>query len=252
MRLLLPLLCLAALPLAAQDKKPDGKDAPEALYAVPLAVAPGHDGKLTLRGLRLDAVTEVRSADPNAAVRLSGKPKAVKGPGNYPAGKVGDSEVEIELKLPKDFAAGHVELTAVGPKGESKPYQLAVDPAAIVAEKEPNDSFAEAQELALPAVVAGTVGRERDVDVFKFAGKAGERVRVEVHAARLGSPLDAFVTIYDAARRIVASCDDVNGSPDPELTVTLPRDGTYYVGLIDAHDGGGPMFPYRLRVAREK
>src|SRR5688572_18240489 len=180
---------LAALPLAAQDKKkPD--ETPAVLHAVPLTVAPGHKGKLGLRGLRLDGVTAVKAADPKATVKLLGKPKAAKGPNNYPVEKVGDAEAEVELELPKDFAAGHVELVAVGPKGESKPYKLAVDATAATAEKEPNDSFADAQELTLPAVVAGTVGREKDVEVFRFAGKAGDRVRVEVHAARHGSPVD--------------------------------------------------------------
>jgi hypothetical protein len=253
MRFPFSFLCVAvALSHAVRDKKPDAKDAPAVLYAVPLAVAPGHNCKLTLRGLRLDGVTGVKSADPNVKVKLAGKPKASKGPNNYPAEKVGDGELEVELELPKDFAAVHVELVAVGPKGESRPFRLTVDPAPVVAEKEPNDSFAAAQDLTLPAVVVGTIGREKDVDVFRFAGKAGERVRVEVVAARLGSPVDGFVTVYDAGRRIVGSCDDADGSPDPALTVTLPRDGTYYVALIDAHDGGGPMFPYRLRVAKEK
>jgi hypothetical protein len=242
------LLCL----LAAEDKTPAGRDTPAVLYAVPLAVAPGYHGKLTLRGLRLDGVTAVKAADPKVTVKLAGKPKASKGPNNYPPEKVGDGELEVELGLPQDFAAGHVELVAVGPKGEWKPYRLAVDPSPVVAEKEPNGSFDQAQELALPAVVVGAIGQERDVDVFRFAGKAGEKVRVEVVAARLGSPVDGFVTVYDAGRQVVGSCDDANGSPDPVLTVTLPRDGAYYVALIDAHDGGGPMFPYRMRVAKEK
>src|SRR5207248_3062409 len=97
---------------------------------------------------------------------------------------------------------------------------------------------------------AAPLGRDRDVDVFRFAGKAGEVVHVEVRAARLGSPVDGLLTLYDADRRVLALCDDADGSLDPVLSVTLPKDGAYFVSLIDAHDVGGPMFPYRLTVSK--
>ena len=61
----------------------------------------------------------------------------------------------------------------------------------------------------------------------------------DVQAARFGSPLDGFLTVYDADRKVIASADDVNGSPDPVVTLTLPKDGAYFIALIDAHDLGG-------------
>ena len=73
-----------------------------------------------------------------------------------------------------------------------------------------------------------------------------------MQAARFGSPVDVFLTLYDADRKIVASADDAGTSADPTLTVTLPRDGAYYLSLIDAHDLGGPNFGYRLVVRPEK
>jgi hypothetical protein len=216
---------------------------------VPLVVAPGFKGKLLLRGQHLDTVTRIQS---NVNAKLVGKPKKAAGPQGYPAERVGDSEAEVELDVPKNFTAGHVELTATSPKGQSPPLRLAVNAAPAIAEKEPNDSFAQAQELRLPATVRAKIERVRDVDVFRFSGRAGDRVRVEVLAARFGSPLDALVTVYDADRRVLDSADDRKGEPDPVLTVTLPRDGIYYVSVIDAHDTGGPLFPYRLRVKVEK
>lgn len=227
------------LAFAAQDKKPDG---PKPLYTVPLAAAPGAKTKLVLRGLKLDTVTEVKAAVP---VKLLSKKKAP-GPTNFPVERAGDSECEIEVELPRDFAAAALDLTTAGPGG-SGTYKLTIGTS--LAEKEPNDGFAAAQGLTLPATVIGTIGRDRDVDVFRFAGKAGEVVRIEVTAARLGSPTDALLTLYDADRRVLAINDDANGSVDPVLSVTLPKDGVYFVSLIDAHDVGGAMFPYRLTVS---
>jgi hypothetical protein len=96
------------LAFAAQDKKPDAKDVPKPLYTVPLAAAPGAKTKLVLRGLKLDTVTAVTAA---VSVKLLSKKKAP-GPTNFPAEKAGDSECEIEVELPKDFAAPTLELTA--------------------------------------------------------------------------------------------------------------------------------------------
>lgn len=234
----------------AQDKKdPPKKDPPpKVLYAVPLVAKPGEKQKLALRGKNLAGVKEVK-AD-GATLKVLGA-KAVGVPNNYPGERVGDSEVEIELEVPKDAKA--VKLTAVNTGGESNAYEMLLrDDTPVVSEKEDNGGFATAQPVPVPCAIEGTTKGERDVDVFKIEGKAGEKFVIEVQAARFGSPLDGFLTLHDADRKLIASADDTNGSPDPVLAVTLPKDGVYYVSLIDAHDLGGANFGYRLVVKKGK
>jgi hypothetical protein len=236
--------------LAAQEKKPPAKkDAPKVLYAVPLVARPGEKQKLALRGRNLAAVKEVKVAGaPDAKVKVLGA-KAVGVPNNYPAERVGDSEVEIELELPKGAKAA--TLTAAGPAGESDAYSLRVrDDTPTVAEKEPNDGFAQAQPVTVPGAIEATIKSERDADVFRLEGKKGDKFRIEVQAARYGSPVDALLTLHDADRRIIDSADDTGGSPDPVLVVTLPKDGAYFLSVIDAHDLGGTNFGYRLVVTK--
>ena len=96
--------------------------------------------------------------------------------------------------------------------------------------------------------MAGAIQVPRDVDVFRFAGRRGQRIVAEVLAARLGSPLDASLTLYDAAGRILANADDSRGSADPVLEMALPRDGVYFLAVNDAQDAGGPGHVYRLLV----
>lgn len=238
---------------AAQERKTDAtkKDAPKLLHPVPLVAKPGETQKLVLRGRALDTATELKvTGTDGAAVKLLGKKKSPPG-ANQSTEKVGDSEAEVELTLPKDARPGAVRLVAVGPAGASEPYTLLVrDDLPAAAEKEPNDGFEAAQAVPFPCAVEGVVGRDKDADVFRFDGKKGDKVTVEVQAARWGSPLDALVAVYDADRRTLGASDDAAGSPDPVLTVTLPRDGAYFVTLIDARDAGGPGFGYRLVIRK--
>lgn len=242
---------LLASPAAPQDKKqpPKKEPPPKLLYVVPLVAKPGEKQKLALRGKALDTVKEVKVTGADGARVRFLAAKQVPVPNNFPAERIGNSEVEIELELPKTTKPGTVTLTA----GESEPYLLLVrDDLPAVAEKEDNGGFASAQSVPVPCAVEGTIKTERDVDVFRFEGKAGDAMRIEVQAARFGSPVDALVTVHDADRRGIAAADDTDKSADPVLTFALPRDGSYFVSAIDAHDLGGPNFGYRLIIQKVK
>lgn len=244
----LVLFAALAIPfvLSAQPK-PAAKDAPVVQYSTPLFVVPIAKVKVILRGQKLDAVTEVKSADAKVTAKLVGKARKAAVPNNYPANKLGDTEVEVELDFKKDHAPDSVALTAVGPGGTSEVYQLLVVTKPVL-EQEPNDNFAQAQAIALPVTLEGTIAKERDVDVYKFEGKQGQRVKFSIVAAKLGAPTDALLTLYDDAKGVLAIVDDTGGSPDPILEAKLPRDGTYYVVVIEASDLGGAQFGYRLKA----
>ena len=108
----------------------------------------------------------------------------------------------------------------------------------MIAEKEPNGGFRNAQAVPLPATVAGVIGELNDVDVFRVEGKAGRKIVAEVNAARLGSPLDSVVTLYDANGHALATNDDSDAGADSLLRATLPADGVYFLGLTDANGRG--------------
>jgi hypothetical protein len=242
--LVIPLVVLISSSPAQDKKKPADKPAPKVLYSIPLALKPGEKQKVALRGKNLDAVKEVKASDGATVKFLAARKAGV--PNNYPAERVGDSEVEIELELPKGGKA--LTLTI----GDATYTPLVADDLPAVKEKESNDGFDQAQLIPVPCAVDGTIKGEKDADVFKFDGKKGDKLRLEVVAARYGSPVDAMLTLYDADRRVIDSADDAAGSSDPLLNVTLPKDGAYYLTVIDAHDLGGPNFGYRLVAARGK
>jgi hypothetical protein len=160
--------------------------------------------------------------------------------------RLGDTQVEMELTLPPDHPSQTVTVSVVTPAGESPAHPLLVERDPILAEKEPNNGFRAAQPIAFPLELQGSIGQPQDVDVFRFEGKAGQRLVVEVFAARFGSPLDPLLTLYDSGGQVVAGSDDVDGSTDARIDVALPRDGVYYLSVADANDQGGPHYLYRL------
>lgn len=248
------LLCVVLLvPRTAGQPKERPKEAPpDALYALQLAADPGKTTKLTVRGVRLDTATEVRLGDPKSTGKVVGKGRKTPILMQMNAAAVGDTEIDVEVTLPADVPSGVVPVSLIGPGGEGKSFNLLVnDDTPRTAEREPNDGFKQAMPIADPVVVRGSFKQPQDVDVYRLDGKAGDKLRVEVQARRYGSPADPMLTLYDAAGRVVAAGEAATDRPDQSLRATLPKDGLYFLSVIDASDQGGPTFVYRLAVRRE-
>jgi hypothetical protein len=239
--------------LPAQKKKDAPKDAaPQPIVTLPLAIDKGKSTKLTVRGLHVDSAAEVRLSEPKSSGRIAGKGKSIPVPKDANASQLGDSEIEIEVTLPEEVPSGVVPFTLVGPAGESKPHSLIVnDETPRIVEKEPNNGFEQAQPIAVPQVVEGSIRQPQDVDVFRVEGKAGDRIVFDVRARRFGSPVEAMLTLYDADGHILATAEGAGAQRDPVLKASLPRDGRYFLALIDANDQGGPIWVYRLLVSKE-
>jgi Bacterial pre-peptidase C-terminal domain len=233
--------------LAAQVTKPDPKDQPRILVSVPLGVTPGKTTKVTLRGLKLDTATALRFADARVAGKILSKTKVAVPTQQEPA-RLGDTQIEAEIIVPADLKGATLTCTVATPGGDSMPYQLQVDTTPIVEEKEPNNSFRQAQPVQVGQTVEGRISQPQDVDVFRFEGREGQQVVLEVFAARYGSPLDSILTLYSAEAQQLAVNDDLKDTTDSRIEVTLPKTGVYYTSVIDAHDQGGPTFVYRLVI----
>jgi hypothetical protein len=134
---------------------------------------------------------------------------------------------------------------------------FAVDALPECLEQEPNDRPENAQRVALPVIVNGRIDRPGDRDVFRFEGRAGQEVVAEVHARRLGSPLDSILKLTDADGKVLAQNDDhedkacglITHHADSWLSARLPAGGTYYLHLGDVQNQGGPEYAYRLRIS---
>jgi len=242
---LLLLMTIASPFCLGQDAKPD--KSVRIIAAAPLAIPAGSQVRLALRGLKLDELTSLTLQESDAKVDVISKGKATV-PQNYEAQRVGDTQAEVTFTLAESFPPGPLHLIAANADGTASTYAIQVVPAAdLIAEKEPNDGFKSAQRIELGKTVTGTIHDPRNVDVFEFAGQAGQKVVIRVTASQVGSPLDPFLTLFDADGQIIAGNDDRDGR-DPRLEFTLTRTGSYFVAVQDANDSGGPHFAYLLKV----
>ncbi len=189
----------------------------------------------------------------------------------FPLGTQAGRQVQVELRgwnLPKSRLApgtlnenpGVIALSIPKKNLLSNPVPFALDALPDLEEKEPNDPPEHAQPVTMPLVINGRIDKPGDEDRFAIQGGANMEVVAEVHARRLDSPVDSLLELTDAAGRQLAINDDhedkgaglTTHHADSYLRVTLPAEGTYYVGLRDAQHKGGPEYGYRLRLSEPR
>ena len=163
------------------------------------------------------------------------------------------SEATLELKGKRP---GIRQVPVSGGRWSSRPLPFALDTLPECLETEPNNAHRGAQPLELPMIVNGRIDRAGDWDVFRFEGRAGETIAMEVLARRLGSPVDSLLKLFGPDGKLVEANDDYIGKwlgltthySDSFLCVTLPADGAYLLRLSDTQQKGGKAYAYRLRV----
>jgi len=128
------------------------------------------------------------------------------------------------------------------------PASVLVVPYATAIEQEPND-LSHPQSVSIPIGVTGQIAQPRDVDVYQFAARKGQRLRFEVIARDGGSPLDPILKLFDSVGKVLKEADDDGKqSVDPDIDFTFPADGDYRVAIGDRFLHGGDRFTYLLLV----
>ncbi len=156
---------------------------------------------------------------------------------------------------------GQFPVHVSGRRVQSNAMPFEVDDLPETLDAEPNNDIATAQQLEKPpCIVNGRIDAPGDWDVFKFDGRKGGRVMLEVMARRLNSPVDSLLKLTDANGQQIAMNDDfedkgtglVTHHADSRLMAILPATGTYYVHLGDTQKKGGKACVYRLRVSARR
>ena len=140
---------------------------PYVTSAFPLGVRAGERSEVSVKGLNLGGVQQVRIAAPMAT---------------------------------EGWATIPLEVNGTRPVNEAR---LAVGSEPEMLEQEPNNTIAEAQHITLPVTINGHIdsalaGANADEDYFRFKARKGEQMSIDIAASRLGSALDSVIEVLDA------------------------------------------------------
>ncbi|NNM30414.1 MAG: peptidase, partial [Akkermansiaceae bacterium] len=188
------------------------------------------------------------------------RPTAVYPPGGRPGEErkftfIGDAagETTTELALPNE----ETEIRAFARAGDllapsGNPVRVSSIP--YYNEKEPNEGSAEATPVGeapmVPIAFHGVISKKEDKDWFRFAARKGQKIRVQVYARQLRSPLDSYIIVRNAkdGKQIGNNDDGTQRQPDSRLDFDVPEDGEYLVNIRDQLYGSGPDYTYRIEV----
>lgn len=105
------------------------------------------------------------------------------------------------------------------------------------------------QVLALPAAITGVM-LQSSVR-FACVGKKGDVWNLAAEARRFGSPLDLSLAVLDATGKELLKNDDLPGTTDAGLTITLPADGAFTIVVADLSGKTGNRDAiYRLTASK--
>src|SRR5579871_200139 len=105
------------------------------------------------------------------------------------------------------------------------------------------------QEVTVPAVINGRIGKPGEEDRYRLLVKPGMRLRFDVLASGAGSPLDGVLTLRKENGEQLAQSDDRSSTIDPGMDFPVP-DGmsALVVALTDLLGRGGNEYIYRIAI----
>ena len=161
-----------------------------------------------------------------------------------------DQPVTMEGAISADVVPGIYPVRMVTNHGCSEAAFVVVDDLpslAIAAESEDRKS---GQLITLPCCLDGQINPVLS-KFFRVAMTAGQIVKIETFARRLGSDLDPVIRVTGPDGNEVAFRDDLPGAEgDTELQLTALTDGEYRVEIRDVRYSGGARHFFHLRLGK--
>jgi len=155
----------------------------------------------------------------------------------------------IQMSISPDAPLGNQELRVVNANGVStNPHAFVAGNLKETLEKEPNNAADQANSIEIPAVINGRINPQKDIDCFSLQVPPMTRLIFEVNAQRLGSQLDAFLSLFDSKGEQLTVNDDVIGA-EARIDFSFPQEGKYVISIRDLNNQGGSNFSYRLSIA---
>jgi hypothetical protein len=250
---LVPLVIAAAM--LAEDHPTGPRLTPPTIRQVaPLGVSRGASVEMTVEGFNLAGASRVYFSEPGVEARIlrvkelpdlpdvrlgsNGTPSTID-VGPLPPRNQVTLEVEVDPKAP----IGPVSFRVQTPYGLTPAASFLIEPYyGESPDNEPNDTLETAFDTYLPSILAGTISRPGDVDLFKIRVRAGEALTFESTGRQAGSALMPVIEIIDSGMNVVAKYTDA------AFQHRFESAGSLYIRISDYQRRGSANHFYRVRV----
>jgi hypothetical protein len=205
---------------------------------MPIAVQRGQALDLVVTGTQLASPTGISMGVPAKITIPTGDKNG------QDAGKF-----KVKIEVAADTPIGWYPFRIATLKGVSNLRVFCVDDVPQLVSTGANRSKTTPQAIPVPCAVAGSVGAEQ-ADYYKITVQAGQRLSFDCQARRIGSAIDAQMSIYEAKsmRELAYDNDSPGCHTDPRISYTFKEAGDYLVEIKDVINRGGPEFFYRVRI----
>ena len=197
--------------------------APSIETMVPRALRIGSTTSITIKGKELHG-------EPKIVLPIAITQKVVSSSAN---------EAKIEVTVPDSVAVDFYSFRIATKNGISQPIVVSIDG---LRQRDISD------HLQPPEAVVGSLTGNK-VRRVTFDGKSGQRLVVDVEAARIGSKLRPVVRIYSPdGKQIAYARPQPSLSGDCRTEVTLEQSGTYELEIHDRLYRGSSPGHFRLKI----
>jgi hypothetical protein len=236
----LPRLLIGVVSLLLGSLHPVQAGSPRLLHVFPAGGPRGGEITVELKGSNLADARELLFNEPGfACTELK------------PTGENEKNKLTATIKIDGSTRLGEHGLRVVTRSGVSDVRAFYVTPFPFVAEAaEDKDAPDKPQPVALGTTVYGRTQNE-DVDRYEVEAKQGERIAVEVIAARLQTQqiFDTAVRIAKADGTVLAEVDDTAFTrQDPVASIVAPEDGKYHISIKDSTNSGTGECGYLMSI----
>jgi len=135
-------------------------------------------------------------------------------------------------------------ITPVGVPFRVCPFPNVIEPVHAAPESRPAPAH-------LPVAFNGILSSSRETDSCYFLVAAGQKLRAEVFARQLGSPIDSLIEIRDSSGRLLAASDDAE-SPDSRIDLVAAKDDVLELRISDKRGNSGPSHFYRVELTEQQ
>ncbi len=189
---------------------------PQIVSVFPMGAEPGTLTDVEVRGEFLDGALRVVFTDTAFSARVQ---------------RSSFTRVELQIQVPARADPGPRYFRLITPRGASNLLLFRVSRWASIQEKEPNNDLESPQPVQWPAMVSGRLATPRDVDLFRINLKAGQRLNLNLLAARNWSSADLSLALLTPDGRAIRQ-DEGRFIWDPCIEFTCSKDGDYLAAVM--------------------